>query len=785
LAGRALPLPPRRLPATAQLAAGAGHSLLVRPDGSLYAWGSNANGQLGNNSTTDSSVPVAVSLGAAPAGTRFVQVAAGNSYSLALTADGTLYAWGDNSKGQLGNTTTTQSNVPVAVSQGATATTTRFVQVAAGQYHSLAVTADGTLYAWGDNSKGQLGNNSTTQSNVPAAVSRGAGATTTLYKQVAAGYFHSLAVSADGTLYAWGDNSKGQLGNNSTTNSSVLVAVSQGAGATTTRFGQVAAGQYRSLALAADGTRYAWGDNTNGQLGNNSTTQSNVLVAVSLGAAPAGTSFTQVALGSAGLHALAADGSVYAWGTNTSGQLGNNSTTNSSVPVAAQAPATTGYVQAAGAGGGHSLGLRADGTLYAWGQNNLGQLGNNTTTNSLVPAAVSLGAAPAGTRFGQTSAGSFLSLALAANGTLYAWGYNIYGELGNNTTTSSSVPVAVSAGAVPTGTRFVQVAAGSLHALTLTANGTLYAWGSNSNGQLGNNSTTNSSVPVAVSAGAVPTDTRFVQVATGYYHSLALAADGKIYAWGSNSNGQLGSNSTTDSSVPVAEASGLTQWRSLATSPNSSHSLVLGAGAAIFTAGYNANGQLGDGTTTDSPVFPRNQAPLPVQLTTFTARSAGPTSVQLAWATASELTSAYFAVERSRDGVTFAELGRVGAAGSSTTARTYSHTDAALPAGATLLYYRLRQVDLDGTATYSPVRAVALRGAAVGLALYPNPAQAGTTLTGAAPGAVVQVLDGLGRPVLSTAADAAGTAPLVLPAGLAPGVYLVRTGAQALRLSVQ
>ena len=178
-----------------------------------------------------------------------------------------------------------------------------------------------------------------------------------------------------------------------------------------------------------------------------------------------------------------------------------------------------------------------------------------------------------------------------------------------------------------------------------------------------------------------------------------------------------------------------------------------------------------------------SSAPLPVELTSFTAEKRG-TTVALAWATASEKNSDRFEVERSRDGRAFARIGQVAAAGSSSTARSYELLDGQLPAGATQLYYRLRQVDLDGSFSYSPVRAVTLK-AASGLALYPNPATTGATLTGAQPGTAVKVYDALGRLVTSATADAAGTAMLALPAGLPAGVYLVRAGTQALRLTVE
>lgn len=180
-----------------------------------------------------------------------------------------------------------------------------------------------------------------------------------------------------------------------------------------------------------------------------------------------------------------------------------------------------------------------------------------------------------------------------------------------------------------------------------------------------------------------------------------------------------------------------------------------------------------------------NQAnPLPVELTRFTAEPQGEDAL-LKWATASEHDNDHFDVEASADGRTFRRIGQVPGHGSSLQAHAYQLLDPAIARyGASLVYYRLRQVDYDGTVSYSPVRTVAVPGLA-GLALFPNPTKRAATLTGAQPGAVVTVLDALGRLVLSALADAAGTAALALPAGLASGVYVVRTGSQALRLAVE
>jgi len=180
-----------------------------------------------------------------------------------------------------------------------------------------------------------------------------------------------------------------------------------------------------------------------------------------------------------------------------------------------------------------------------------------------------------------------------------------------------------------------------------------------------------------------------------------------------------------------------------------------------------------------------NAAPLPVELSAFTAALEGPAAVRLAWTTASEKNSKAFEVERSLNGRDFSALGAVAGAGFSSSPRRYGFVDTKLPVGTPLLYYRLKLLDLDGTLAYSPVQAITLAGAASGLALFPNPAHGAATLTGVAPGTAVQVFDALGRAVAVATADAAGSAQLQLKAGLPAGVYVVRAATRTLRLVVE
>ncbi len=337
-------------------------NLLPQPSGKPYGWGGNIDGQLGNNTTNDSYVPVGVlNL------SKVRQVAAGDEHSLALTKDGKVYAWGEDFVGQLGNGTTSDHVlVPVLVG----GLPNNIVAVAAGYGYSLALTQDGKVYAWGANESGQLGNNSTVASSTPVLVSG-----LTDAKAIAAGGSHVLALRSDGSVVAWGKNNAGQLGDNTTTNRKTPVPV---IGLIDVK--AIGAGGWHSLAVQTRGQAVAWGLNSSGQLGNNSTTNSKVPVQVN-----GLTDAVAVAGGEKHSLALRSNGSVVAWGNNGSGRLGNGTTTSSKTPVAVSGLSG---VQAIAAGGSHSLALTTGGKVYAWGLNDNGQLGNGTNTFSKVPVLV-------------------------------------------------------------------------------------------------------------------------------------------------------------------------------------------------------------------------------------------------------------------------------------------------------------------------------------------------------------------------------------------------------------
>jgi alpha-tubulin suppressor-like RCC1 family protein len=330
------------------IAAGWDHSLALKSDGTVWAWGGSANGDLGNNSNNNSSVPVQVVDPSDPSGylTHVTSIAAGYGDSLALKSDGTVRAWGFNANGELGNNSLNASGVPVQVKDPSDSSgyLTHVTSIAAGLNHCLALKSDGTVRAWGLNGGGQLGNNSINVSSVPVQVKDPSDSSgyLTHVTVIAAGWDHSLALKSDGTVRAWGDNSVGQLGNNTFNNSSLPVQVVDPSDSSShlTHVTAIAGGGYHSLALKSDGTVRAWGDNSFGDLGNNSLNRSSLPVQVVDPSDPSGyiSHVTAIAVGGYYSLALKSDGTVQTWGYNVYGQLGNNSTNNSSHPVQVMDP---------------------------------------------------------------------------------------------------------------------------------------------------------------------------------------------------------------------------------------------------------------------------------------------------------------------------------------------------------------------------------------------------------------------------------------------------------------
>jgi len=342
-------------------------------------------------------------------------IAGGNAHTVALKSDGSLWAWGWNYCGQLGDGTTTDRSSPVQVGSD-----TAWSAVATGYVHTVALKSDGTLWTWGRNYYGQLGDGTTTDRSSPAQVG-----SDTDWSAVAAGCGHTVALKSNGTIWAWGENNHGQLGDGTMTDRSSPVQVGSD-----TDWSAVVTKGFHTLALKSDGTLWAWGSNTYGVLGDGTVSTRTSPVQVG-----SDTNWSVVAASYTHTVALKSNGTLWAWGYNNQGQLGDGTTTHQTSPV--QVGSDTNWA-AVEAGYAHTVALKTDGTLWAWGRNDYGQLGDGTTEDKHSPVQVG-----SDTDWVAISAGLYHTVALKSDGTLWAWGWNEYGQLGDGTTTDRTSPVQV------------------------------------------------------------------------------------------------------------------------------------------------------------------------------------------------------------------------------------------------------------------------------------------------------------------------------------------------------
>ncbi len=687
-------IPAIGLTGVAAVAAGYLHSMVLKLDGTVWAWGYNYNGELGDGTTTNRLAPIQV-----PGLTSVIAISVNQEHSMALKSDGTVWSWGYPG-GVLGNGTANSSTSPVQVS-GLTSITA----ISVGTGHALALKSDGTVWAWGSNSDGRLGDGTLTARLTPVQVSGLTGVTA-----ISATQEHSVALKADGTVWTWGRNFGGSLGDG--TNVQRLTPV-QAAG-----IGNViaiASGSSTTVAIKSDGIVYVWGSGaiSNGNYGSflpvvmagenamgthdlivngfapsafaflpvygaqpaslvesntitvsglsgpSPITVSNAEVSITAGAeisinggtysrdpntvfngdtvrvrmgaalgyesltsttvnigGAVGTSSTfyvytrrdparppatpAISLGDSHSILLNAKGNVFGFGYNGNGQLGNGTSFSTSVPTPVAGVA--GIIQVA-SGANHVLALLTDGTIKAWGYNNGGQLGNDNGYNNASNAVTVTGL----TFVKAIAAGRNHSLALKADGTVWAWGLNLEGQLGDGSLIATRPTPVQIAGL----TNVIAIAAGDRHSMALLSNGQIRAWGANESGQLGDGTNNQRRVPTTIT-----TLNGMTRIAAGGSHSLAIKFDGTAWGWGANGFGQLGIGTNANSSTPVQIMSLDNTVGLIAAGEN--HSLAVKSGGALFSWGSNLNSQLGDGASTN-----RNTPFAVATPTSVTAISAG------------------------------------------------------------------------------------------------------------------------------------------------------------------
>lgn len=340
-------------PATGQVSAGAAHTLALKRDGTVWAWGKNNVGQLGDGTLGPRTAPIQI-----PGLSGVVAVAAGRVHSLALTKDGKVWAWGDNSSGQLGDGTTVPRQRPVPVNN-----LTQVTAIAAGgRFFSVALKSDGTVWTWGENAVGQLGDGTNTPRLRPVAVPN-----LVNVSAISAGRGHVLALQRDGSVWAWGWNGMGQLGDGTQIDRTRPVQVRNVNDATAISAGSLT----HSLALRSDGLVLAWGNNYSGQLGDAALPQRPIAKLV-----PGLADIVAISAGSSHNVAMMGSGAVYVWGSNLAGQLNRLTPLDHIKPTYPDSwPPDTAMFSA---GGDRTVVLTLDGKVLSVGSGNTGQWGDGT-----------------------------------------------------------------------------------------------------------------------------------------------------------------------------------------------------------------------------------------------------------------------------------------------------------------------------------------------------------------------------------------------------------------------
>ncbi|VEN73242.1 hypothetical protein EPICR_140003 [Candidatus Desulfarcum epimagneticum] len=560
-----------------EIAAGHFHSAAVDENGRVWTWGDHSLCQLGNQEfkETSSRLPVRAGL----VGVK--SVSALGDFTLALKNEGTVWGWGVNDQNQLGNDKTSageKSAAPLQVkADNDYSHLEEIVQVSAGKHHGLALDQNGRIWTWGDNGKKQLTAPSTFQAFI---VKDQDGAPLAGIQSIAAGMWHSLAVDESGQALAWGDNAHGQAGRGDETAVEVPKRVKDENGDWLSGVRSVSAGYDHSMAWT-DQKTLAWGRNDHNQLGDGTGKDRPFPLPVKdRDGKEAKTLF--IAGGKSHTAAVMPDGGVFAWGKNAAGQLGNGEI---------DAP----HIISLGLGHSTTYVVKKDGVVWGAGWNAHNFLGDNSGKNGYVPVRI-LGVDGVGelenVKFVDGSIGTDtrgFAFAILESGRVCAWGANGYGQLGTGDKTSRHFPVWLMKDKENVfEENVIKVAGGEFHSALLTEDGAVYTWGHNNHGQLGLGNKTESLYPKKVEIEGA------VDIITCEYNTFVLKEDGSLWGCGYNGEGNLGQNDRTHRSA-MTRVPDLDNIVSLAGGAH--HILALDARGDLWAWGYNHVGQVGNNST--------------------------------------------------------------------------------------------------------------------------------------------------------------------------------------------
>ncbi|MEA9356073.1 hypothetical protein SHI21_07670 [Bacteriovorax sp. PP10] len=619
-------------------------------DGIPACWGSNYYGQIGNGERGDDAalVPTSPDFTGVLSGKTVKEIVIGNSSTCVIASDDQVYCWGENGYGQLGNGSTTDSNTPVAVSTAGVLNGKTIKTLKSAADTTCVIASDDKLYCWGYGRFGALANGSTANSTIPIAVAGGALGAKTIKKLDMSGNT-TCVIASDDKMYCWGYGVYGTLGNGASSNSSSTVAVDFTGVLSGKIITQVHMAGLFTCVLADDARVYCWGYDGDGALGNGSTSDTNVPVAVNTAGVLSGKSITKIAGTNSLMCALTSDNQVACWGYGYRGGLGNGSMAgNSSLPVSID---TSGDINGKTitnltSSKDNICALTSDGLAYCWGE---GFFGNKISGNKVsVPTSPDMTGALSGKTILELGPGAYASCALASDHQIYCWGDGGGGELGNGTDTFTNYPVSLkttdssdelildakyltyiedtvcaqrSDGELFCGTtgkslNFVhdfgseeivdlKLQEGNVaFKCALTDSGNLYCWGEGRDGALGNGTSDDSGVPQLIKMSGALLGKTIKSFEVGKNFVCAIASDDLAYCWGNGSSGHLGGNTGADSLEPIpVDRTGVLSGKKINSLTIYSETVcAIADDLKAYCWGRGFDGQLGDGVTPVSDV---------------------------------------------------------------------------------------------------------------------------------------------------------------------------------------
>ena len=551
----------------AAVSVGINHSAAVKKDGTLWAWGSNQYGQLGINSTSSNSSPINVG-----SDTTWSDVSCGLNYTIALKKDGTMWSWGANYYGQCGDSAFSGASrsSPVQIS----ALTGSWQKISAGTSHAAAITTGNQLWTWGFNYNGTLGNN-VVEVAIYSSPIQTAYATYN-WKDVKCGDSYTMALKVSGTLWNWGYNYAGQVGINNTEAYiiSPMQTVAYGKNWLEISPSSAAIGILGGGAESTDNMLFSWGSNYSGGLGDNTIINRSSPVQIYGG----GGNWTSINGGPSHAGAIKQDGTLWMWGINIFGILGTGDTIFRKSPIQT-AVGGNDWAQIS-CGAYHTAALKDDQSIWTWGYNYYGQLGDGSTVPTSTPVILDTNY-----DWNYVSCGANFTAAIkASDKSLWTWGFNQYGQLGNGYSgsgTDQSSPVQISGGG-----QWSAVSCGYSHAAAIDySTKELYLWGHNNYGQLGLGNTADQNTPNLLASSE-----QWLYVSCGDFHTAAIKLTGELFLWGGNFYGQLGTGNYTNYSSPVQTVVAGVDWYKVAVA---NHTVATKTDGSLYVWGLNNFGQIG------------------------------------------------------------------------------------------------------------------------------------------------------------------------------------------------